>query len=130
MYIDPEVNTGLPTNFVLENGAFQLIGGTEKANNTISMMLDFAGWFRVYAEDFPPDILWLLQQPVAVVLSRKTYLVGKLTKLFSKYLNQVNLESVTFDYDYADRKKFVVTVDYVFKGNEEIKESYVTYINV
>jgi len=131
MYIDPTENTGLSSKFVLnDSGGFSLVGGTEKSNDTIRMMLGFTGHFRVYAEDFVPPLLWLQQKPVAQVLGMKTYLVGKLTKLFSKYLNQITLESVTFDYDYTDRKQYTVKIDYLFKGSKEIKESFATFINI
>lgn len=121
-------NIGLPANFSLENGSFKLIGGTTKVQDNVTLFMAFVGWFRVYAQDFCPDIWWIFQKPVAVVLAKKTMIYGMFLIPFMKYMPFANSEKIVLSYDYADRKKFMLSLLYTYNLEPESPLHTIKYI--
>lgn len=117
-------NVGLPVNFSLTSGgAFQLIGGTKKAEDNVTMIIGFIGHFRIYVEDFVPDILWLLQKPIGAVESQKALILGRFLTSFNKYVKSVKVEKINSQYDYKERKVFGIGLQYyyILKPQEQLR---------
>lgn len=129
-YYREDMNVGLPAKFTLENGRLKLIGGTEKVNDNIYFYLRFRNWFRVYSNDFVPEVLWLLQKPISIISQLKTLILGNLSLSFRKYITFANLLSININYDPSDRKTFGISMEYEYALNPEETQKIVEYINI
>lgn len=131
MYFTEDKNTGLPSKFVLSaSGGFLLTGGTEKVNDNVHMILAFNGFFRIYAQDFVPALMILIQKPVSVILSLKTLILSRLLKTFSKYVEYAQVSSISLVYENDARKKIGIALEYTYKLDPKISNKLVTYLNV
>lgn len=109
------LNTGLPSTFTLESGAFRLIGGTMKADDNLLMMLNFEGGERVYFEDFPPSFMKLLQRPTSFVNAMKVSILGGMYASFRKYLVYLTMQKSNIVYDPSvDRKQYSLIFQYKY----------------
>lgn len=107
-----EKNKGLSTTFQLAEGRFGLISGVEKSSDNIRMLLSFNGFFRVYYEDFVPEILWLLQKPVSMLNIYRTIILGGLVTVFNKYLPNLRATKIDVVYSYNNRKEYILDIQY------------------
>lgn len=87
-------NFGLSQNFSLTDGKFELNGGPVKALDSIYLWLCFDGFFRVYSEDFPPEIEALLQKTSSYVNSLKGLLLGRMQQTLDRYLPYVSVNAL------------------------------------
>lgn len=109
-------NTGLPTNFTLNSGKFQLVGGTEKCQDNMRMLMYFMGWFRYYHADFCVNIFWFLQKPTSFLTVYKNIFLGQFIDAAMKYAPFIEIKKANIFYDNtgSDRKNLVIGVEYVY----------------
>lgn len=118
---------GLSHKFTLKDGRLQFTTNTQKATDDLHFFLGFIGWFRVYSEDFPPDVLWLIQKPVSLLTSVKTLLIGRLLNAVRKYLPVIQVNSCNFTNN-QERKVWVLGIEFAYvREPEEVVQS-VTFI--
>jgi hypothetical protein len=110
-----DLNTGLPSNFVIDaNGRFGLVGGTDKVQDNISVLLAFSSWYRIYYTDFCVDIAWLLQKPTSMIQTFKTLLLGKFIASAEKYIPYLKVVKMNTIYSVQQRKEFQVSIEYMY----------------
>lgn len=114
----------------VKNKKFELIGGTKKAGDNVTMLFGFIGWFRIYYPDFVPQMLELLQQPTSIVYSMKSVVIGKLKKIMAKYIPEIDVAGISMVYDYRDRKLFTLAVDYTFQLEEKENFTVVRFLQI
>jgi len=129
-YYRKDKNTGLPAKFQLNNGRFQLVGGTEKVNDNIYFFFRFHSWWRIYANDFIPEILWLLQKPIAIISQLKTLILGNISLSFRKYIQFATLDQIAIHYEQTDRKTFGIAIEYTYDLEPAQTEKIVEYLNI
>jgi hypothetical protein len=128
-YVDYK-NKGLSQNFSLESGKFFLEGGPDKALDGIYFWLSFSGFFRVYSEDFPPEILQLLQSTTSYVQVMKGLILGRLQESAEKYLPFVRVSQLNLDRIVGDRKGVVLGISFDYKLEQDTQLQTVTFIEV
>ena len=102
--------TGLSHKFKLTEGKFTLTSGVPKSVENLNFFMSFIGWFRLYAEDYVPDVMWMLQKPNTAISTNKVLLLGKLTTTIIEYLKDINL--LRIDFGFVSRKEVSLTVEY------------------
>lgn len=122
---DSSKNVGLPSRFTLAYTGvdnlgnpvkgFLLVGGEKKAEDSVNMMVSFIGWFRIYKQDFVPDVLWMLQKPTSILHTFKTLILGKLLRAFDKHVPFIRVEKINVVYDLRDRKQLGIVLQYYYK---------------
>lgn len=118
-------NTGLSHNFTLSEGAFTLTGGVEKATDSFFFFLSFAGWLRIYWEDFCPNsLVQVWQKPTSYIKQRKVLILGELTNAMRKYLPFLKVAAIdlTNNPNGNDRKEYLLGVkfDYLLEPEQKI----------
>jgi hypothetical protein len=108
------MNLGLDYTTPLKEGKFLLYGGVEKVQKNVWFFMSFIGWFRVYYEDYVPDILPLVQKPISYIQTFKVLILGRLKATVVKYLPDIALNSL--DFGIKDRNSVVFVLDYTPKG--------------
>ena len=129
-WVDNGSGVYVQTSTTVRNSKFELFGVSKKANDNITMMLGFIGWFRLYYQDFVPEVLDLLQKPTSLVHNMKSIIIGKMKKVVTKYISEINVTGVSMIYDYRDRKLFTITLDYGFNLEEEENFTVVRFIQI
>lgn len=119
---------GLSHKFAPVNGKFVFTSGTQKATEALHFFLGFIGWFRVYAEDYPPDVLWLIQKPTSLLGTLKTLILGKLLGSVRKYLPHILVKSCNFAPTLEDRKVYVLSLDFAYAKDPDETIQSVTFI--
>lgn len=109
---------------------FNLFGGVDKANDNITMMLGFIGWFRIYHQDFVPDLLDLVQKPTSFVYNLKTIITAKLQSTIVKYIPEIQLEGINMVYDYRDTKLFTISVNYGYGLKDDENFTVVRFLQI
>jgi hypothetical protein len=95
------------------------------------MLLSFSGFFRVYFQDFVPDVLWLLQKPVSMLNIYRTIILGGLVTIFQKYLVNLQVQNIGIGYSYTDRKTYSLDITYKYnKGITQETMKSVQTINI
>ena len=94
------------------------------------MLFGFIGWFRIYYQDFVPQLLELLQSPTSIVYSMKSILIGKLKTIISNYIPEIRVAGISMVYDYRDRKLFTLAVDYSFQLEEQENFTVVRFLQI
>ncbi len=128
-YVDYK-NKGISQNFILEEGKFLLEGGPDKALDGIYFWLSFSGFYRVYAEDFPPEILQLLQSTTSYVQAMKGLILGRLQESAEKYLPFVRVNQMNLNRIIGDRKGIVLGITFDYKLEPDTQLQTVTFIEV
>lgn len=124
-------NKGLPYKFTLDKGKFLLVGGAEKAQDSLRFMLSFIGWYRVYFPDYIIDIDFLVQKNTSRVQSFKTLLLGRMQVALSKYLPFISIDSINSVYEYNNRKGFGIVVTYTYDLESEARQDQVvTFVDL
>jgi hypothetical protein len=125
-----ENNVGLPYDFRLKDGKFELTGGTEKAEKNMFMWLNFMGWFRVYFEDFVPDILRLLQKPASFLEAAKVLLLGRLQDSAITYLPDIDIQEMNIEKLSGSRKDYVIGMKFAYKLEPTTSLTAITFITI
>lgn len=122
-------NYGLPSTFSLdENGAFRMVGGTAKADNSAQMMVQFIGWFRIFKQDFCVPILWLWQQPTGFVFQYKNFAKLKFAEVMEKYCPFIKPKAVDMPINPSDRREMTIDVQYSYKLDRAAQVRNVRFI--
>lgn len=129
-WVEQNDGTFIQVPTTVPKAKFQLIGGSKKADDNVTMMLGFIGWFRVYYQDFVPQVLELIQKPTSTVYSLRSIIVGKLRKSINKYIPIINVKGVSMVYDYRDKKLFTIALDYDFNLEERDTFTVVRFLQI
>lgn len=114
MNIDTKYNTGLPTRFALQDGKFLLIGGTEKVDDNISMLLSFVGWFRFYLQDYVINAYKFYQGTSNYLFKYKNVLRLKILDIGNRYVPFAKFNAVDIPVDYNDRKSATLMINFSY----------------
>jgi hypothetical protein len=109
---------GLSHRFTLQNGAFSFSQDVEKAGDDVRFVLAFYAKTRVYAPDFSPGLLWVVQRPTTTVDTFSTLILGRLKKAFTRYIPAVTIAGLSLD-RVAERRSYALSVNYSYKGSPE-----------
>jgi len=115
MDLDTKYNKGLPTHFKLENGRFALVGGTDKVDDNISMLLAFIGGFRLYTQDYVIDAYRFYQNTTNYLFKYKNIIRLKILDLGNRYVPFANFNAVDLPIDYGDRKSTSIYINFSYK---------------
>lgn len=121
-------NTGLPTNFTLVNGAFGLVGGTKKSDDNMRMLVGFIGWFRIFTQDYVPNLLWLYQRESSFVNRFKSIARLNFLESAQKYAPFVDVYAVDVQNNPKDRKNLFVDISFRYKLSLKKTYTSVRYI--
>jgi len=111
-----EQNKGLPTRFSLsESGSFVLIGGKDKVDDNMGMLLAFIGWFRLYTQDYVINVYQFLQNTTSYLFQFKNILRLKILEVGRKYVPFANIYSADIPINYEDRKSVGIYVQFKYK---------------
>lgn len=116
---------GLSHRFTVVNGRFQFTEGVEKAGDDVRFMLGFYARNRIYAPDFSPGLLWVIQRPLSVVDVYATLILGRLKKSFARYLPQVKITGLDLARS-TERNAYALSVAYTY--NESPEETTVQFL--
>jgi len=119
---------GLSHKFTIVGGKFGFTSGAEKATDDLHFYLAFIGWFRVYAEDFPADILSLIQKPTSYLETIKVMLLGRILNGLRKYVTAVLVKEANFA-KADDRKTYVLGLSYTYVTEPDEVLASVTFIS-
>lgn len=109
-------NLGLPTHFQLtSSGAFLLEGGKAKVDNNVSMFLAFAGWFRIFTQDYVINIYPYLQNTTAYLFRFKNILRLNILEAGKKYVGFANFIATDIPIDYQNRKETSVHIEFAYR---------------
>lgn len=122
-------DTGLSHKFTLSAGKLAFGSGQEKAQDDLGFYLGFIGWFRTYTEDYPPDVLNLVQKPTTAINQYKTLTLGKLQQSLRLYVPLIKVNSLDFTPIPGDRLSWAlgITFSYPLDPTEEL--TAVTFIS-
>ena len=128
------INKGLPTNFKLDNGKFQLIGGEDKVDDDVYFFMSFFGFFRIFTEDFTNNVYVLFQRNFNEVRRRKGLLLSNIIDSFAKYIQNAVLEQSDIGVEkvlYGTREKGVgITLQYRPYLNKVSQSKVVKFIKI
>lgn len=99
-------------------GRFTFTEGVEKAGDDVRFVLGFYARTRIYAPDYSPGLLWVVQRPQSTVDTYSTLILGRLKKSFTRYTPQVTITGLSLDRSRA-RKTYVLSVNYTYQGGKE-----------
>lgn len=105
-------NKGLPTRFNIVEGKFELIGGTRKVDDNMSMLLCFVGWFRIFKQDYIIDAYQLYQNTTSFLYTFKNILRLKIMDIGKKYVPFAKFSAVDIPNNYYDRKSTEIVVEF------------------
>ena len=125
-----ENNVGLPYDFRVINGKFELFGGTAKVEKNLFMWLNFIGATRVYLEDYPPDLMRLIQKPTSFIEAQKVILLGALQESAIKYLPEVEIQEMNLAKSANERKDYVLGIKYNYKLERNTTLTAIAFITV
>jgi hypothetical protein len=125
-----DLNRGISHKFTLNNGRFEMKGGTEKVTDNLYFTLQFVGFFRIYYPDFVLNLSWLLQKTSSRIGAFKTLVLGNVKKSLDKYFPTVKIDGINTIYKYNDRKGFGIAITYSFRLEQETQYTAVTFIQV
>lgn len=108
-------NKGLPSNFQLVNGKFQLIGGRPKIDDNVRMVVCFFGWFRYFTPDFVVNFYKFYQQTTSYVNQYKNVFRLRTLQAVEKYIPFAEFYTVDVTSDYGDRKKLNIFFQYRYR---------------
>lgn len=108
-------NKGLPTRFQLVDGKFQLIGGTKKVDDNVSMLLSFIGWYRIFTQDYVIDAYQFFQNTTSYIYQFKNILRLRVMDIGKKYVPFANFHAVDIPVDYTNRKETTLHIQFQYK---------------
>lgn len=118
-------NKGLPMRFVLTNkGSFELIGGTRKVDDNVSMLLAFIGWFRLYTQDYVINAQKFVQNTTSYLVQFKNTLRLQVADIGKRYVPFAKFRAVDIPINYGSRKEITIYIQ--FKYSLKNIESYKT----
>jgi len=106
-------NVGLGTYISLNSkGGLYMYGGTDKVDDNMRMLIHFMGWFRIFTQDFVPNLYWLYQKDTSFISRYKN--VARLMFLESaqKYAPFANVKAVDLPIDQTKRRELYVDIAY------------------
>jgi len=107
------MNRGLPTNFKLKDGAFELKTGSSKADDNMLMFLNFFSWFRIFTQDFCVKIQSSYARSIASFNKYKGMFILDIKDTGSKYLEFTNIDSADFTKD-LEKKTVGVSIKFSY----------------
>lgn len=105
-------NKGLPTRFNLVGGKFELVGGTKKVDDNVSMLLCFVGWFRIFKQDYVIDAYQLYQNTTSFLYYFKNIIRLKILDIGKRYVPFAKFSAVDIPNNYMDRKRTEILVEF------------------
>ena len=109
-----EVNKGLPTKLLLNDGKFVLTSGTDKVDDNVSMLLCFVGWFRFYKQDYVINAYRFYQNTTNYLLKYKNTLRLSVLDIGNRYVPFAKFNSVDLPIDRADRKSTTLYISFSY----------------
>lgn len=107
-------NRGLPTNFELVDGKFNLVGGTSKVDDNVSMLLNFVGWYRFYKQDYVINAYRFYQNTSNYLLKYKNTLRLSVLDIGEKYVPFANFVAVDLPINPTDRKSTTLHISFMY----------------
>ncbi len=114
LYVESK-NTGLPSNFSLANGKFQLVGGERKAENSLVVMLHFMVWFRFFLSDFIPDVLWIYQKNSSIIKRFKNIFRLQFLRAANKYAPFAEIKGIDVPINMAAKKDILIDINFRYR---------------
>ena len=114
-------NVGLPTNFQLTDGAFTLVGGTDKVDDNLRMLVYFIGWFRIFLTDFVPNLFWLYQKDTSFINRFKGVARLKFLQSAQKYAPFGNVTAMDLPIDPNDRRSMYIDITYTYNLDKDVQ---------
>lgn len=118
MYLNKQYikqNKGLPMMFQLSNGKFELIGGKDKVDDNVSMLLAFVGWFRIYTQDYVINAYKFFQNTSTYLFQFKNILRLQILDIGKKYVPFANFTAVDVPINYENRKETAIYIEFKYK---------------
>lgn len=107
---------GLSFDFhITDKGSFSFKSGHEKAQDNFLFFFSFAGWFRVYFQDYCSPLWELVDRPSILFNSMKVVIFGRMRKAIAKYMTYIDFQGIDFYNDPRERKTYLVSLIYKFK---------------
>lgn len=108
-------NIGLPMRFQLtSSGSFRLIGGKEKVDDNVSMLLAFIGWFRMFTQDYIINAYKFLQNTTAYLVQFKNILRLNILDIGKRYVPFAKFYSVEIPLNYQNRKETTILIQFKY----------------
>ena len=109
-------NIGLTTRFQLTaEGGFQLVGGKQKVDDNVSMLLCFVGWFRLFTQDYCINAYQFLQNTTSYLFQFKNILRLQILDIGKRYVPFAKFNSVDIPINNADRKESTIHIQFKYK---------------
>ena len=105
-------NKGLPTRFSIVNGKFALLGGKEKVDDNVSMLLSFVGWFRLFTQDYVINAYSFFQNTTSYLYRFKNILRLRVLSIGRRYVPFADFQSVDLSLNYRNRKETALYARY------------------
>jgi hypothetical protein len=112
-------NTGLPTNFFLVDGKFNLVGGTAKVDDNMRMLVGFMGWFRLFTPDFVTNLYWLYQKDTSFINRFKSMARMKFLESAQKYAPFADVTAMDLPILPSNRREMFVDITYTYTLDKE-----------
>lgn len=123
------MNKGLSHNFALKNGGFQLTEGSGKVKDCFQFFMFFDHTVRIYYDDYQPKLLWLIQKPGSQIDTYKTLILGRLKKVLTRYVFNMQLTTVDLKQLRASGEKTLeINIEYVYTGKQAIEDNATIFI--
>lgn len=105
-------NMGLPQRMKVVDGKIALVGGKEKVDDNVSMLLSFVGWFRIFSQDYVINPYEFLQNTTSYLYRYKNILRLQIMSIGRKYLPFAKFRAVDVPIDYANRKDTTIFIEF------------------
>lgn len=116
---------GLNTNFGLTStGAFSLSSGKDKAINRLTMLVYFTK-LRVYTPDYNPGFETLIQKPSSYLFQFRQVILGRLLKLITKYVAEINVTGMDIVYNHRNRLQYGIYTEYKYADSSTPSSSVI-----
>lgn len=107
-------NKGLPTHFQLVDGRITLSGGDAKVDDNLRMFLHFAGWFRLFKQDYCMDVHSFIQATTSYVYRYRNVLRLKIMDSAEKHIPFAKLHSADLVVNNLNRKETSLFMQYKY----------------
>ena len=105
-------NLGLPTHFQLVEGKITLTGGDRKVDNNLRMFLNFAGWFRIFKQDYCIDVYSFYQTTTSHIYQFRNVFRLKVLDAAEKHIPFAKMHSADLVSDASTRKEATLFLQY------------------
>lgn len=115
-------NKGLPTRFKITDGKFELLGGKDKVEDNVAMLLCFVGWFRIFKQDYVINAYQLYQNTTTFLYYFKNILRLKIMDIGARYVPFAKFTAVDIPINYTDRKRTEILIEFSYNLSNVDKE--------